>query len=55
MRKLMLITISVLMAGCATIANYGELHHTWVGNSAADLAKAWGPPQITDKPARHAR
>lgn len=49
MNKLMVLAISVLIAGCATTANYEELHHTWVGDSAVDLVKAWGPPQTSVK------
>lgn len=34
----------LLLAGCATTANYEKILASWVGQSESDLVRTWGPP-----------
>ena len=40
-----LICCALLVAGCATTANYQEELQSWVGAPADRLVATWGPPQ----------
>ena len=40
----LLVSLVVLVAGCATTENYEKMLNTWVGASEVDLVKKWGPP-----------
>jgi len=47
--KWVLICCVLLLAGCATTANYEKALQSWVGSSADRLVEAWGPPQSSYK------
>ncbi|MDA8362971.1 MAG: hypothetical protein M0Z84_03950 [Gammaproteobacteria bacterium] len=42
---ILLASMIVMFAGCATTANYEKILQSWVGGSEDDLVQAWGPPQ----------
>lgn len=41
---LLALCASVILAGCATTANYEKLLSSWVGHSELELIRAWGSP-----------
>lgn len=42
--RLLLVTIVLLSAGCATTANYEANLRSWVGEDAESLVNSWGYP-----------
>lgn len=45
MRALVTVALAgLLLAGCATTANYEAKLNTWVGSNADMLVESWGPP-----------
>jgi len=46
-RKILSTILAVIIAGCATSANYEKVLNTWVGSNADQLVQTWGPPQRT--------
>jgi hypothetical protein len=44
MRILILTTILILVAGCATTAGYEAILNTWLGENSDHLVSVWGPP-----------
>ncbi len=50
MKKLFAIGISaILLAGCATTANYEAILRSWVGQPVDNLVSSWGAPQSSFK------
>ncbi len=43
MKKIILL-LAVLLAGCATSANYEKLLDSWTGSTESALVATWGPP-----------
>lgn len=39
-----IVLLALLLAGCATSANYSKLLQSWVGSSGDNLVMRWGPP-----------
>jgi hypothetical protein len=45
MKRTLLLSIACLiLAGCATTANYEKMLDTWVGAPELELVRSWGPP-----------
>jgi hypothetical protein len=44
-----IICYALLLASCASTANYEKAPQSWVGASADSLVKTWGPPQSSHK------
>ena len=45
MKKLLaIIVLGLLLAGCATSANYTKILNSWVGSTENQLVSSWGPP-----------
>ena len=44
MRVASFVLVAMLLAGCATTANYEVMLRSWVGKSESDLVSAWGQP-----------
>jgi len=45
MKKILATVSVILLAGCATTANYEKILSSWVGASVDSLVSSWGPPQ----------
>jgi hypothetical protein len=45
--RTMALALALLLAGCATTANYETTLDSWTGRSADDLIRAWGAPTGT--------
>ena len=46
-KGLVLCAVALILAGCATSLQYGNMLNTWVGNSEENLVKTWGIPSRT--------
>lgn len=40
--------LAAVLAGCATSGHYGRTLEPWIGASADELARIWGPPDATE-------
>lgn len=46
-RKILIIVVLALLAGCATTGNYEKILQSWIGSSEDNLVASWGAPVNT--------